>query len=127
MKRRLGQLIALLCGLALFLACVLYQDPSSQAPETKEWLRILSNAALIPGVLFVGLSAMVRIAGDGLFDGVKYTLSSLVARMRGVEKQYASYYDYTRREKKKSAAYPMLLPGVFFLVAAIVLTLLYYC
>ena len=125
MKRHLGQLIALLCGIAMFLASLFYQEPS-RISGVREWLRIASNAALLPGVLFVGLSAMMRISGEGVFDGIRYTMTSMIARLRGVDKQYASYFDYIRREKKKKAGDPLLLPGLFFLAAAVVMTLLYY-
>ena len=125
MKRHLGQLIALLCGFAMFLISVFYQEPS-QISGAREWMRIASNAALLPGVLFVGLSAMLWISGEGAFDGIRYTVTSMMARLRGVDKQYASYFDYTRREKKKSAGNPMLAPGLFFLAVAIILTLLFY-
>lgn len=125
MKRHSGRLTALLCGFALWLIGVLYQG-MPQTSDAGEWFRVLSNGALVPGVLFVGISGMMWIAGEGLFDGIKYSMSSLMARMRGREKRYASYYDYTRREKKKGSSYPMLFPGLFFLAAAIILTLLYY-
>ncbi len=124
MKRHRGRLIALLCGFALWLIGVLYQG-LPQGSNAREWFRVLSNGALIPGVLLVGISGMTWIAGEGLFDGIKYTLSSMKSRIWGQEKRYASYYDYTRREKKKGSSYPMLLPGLFFLTAAIILTLLY--
>lgn len=123
MKRHRSQLIALVCGLALLGFCILYQSPS-QISGAREWLRILSNAALAPGVLFVGVSALSWIAGEGMFDGIRYSISSLLARLRRQVKCYASYFDYTRREKKKSGQ-PMLLPGLFFLAAAVLLTLLY--
>lgn len=124
MKRHRGRLIALLCGFGLWLIGVLYQG-LPQASNAREWFRVLSNGALIPGVLFAGISGMTWIAGEGLFDGIKYALSSMRSRIRGQEKRYASYYDYTRREKKKGSSYPMLFPGLFFLAAAIILTLLY--
>lgn len=124
MRRRLGTLAALLCGLALWGGCVLYQD-LSQVSGRKDWLRVVSNGALLPGVLFVGLSAMSWIAGEGLFDGIRYSLSTMLVHLKGGEKKYASYYDYVQREKKRPG-YPMLLPGLFFLAAAAALTLLYY-
>ncbi len=124
MKRHMGRLTALLCGLALWLLCVLYQG-LPQTPGAKEWFRVLSNGALIPGVLFVGISGMAWIAGEGLFDGIKYSMSSMMARMRGHDKRYATYYDYTRREKE-APSFPMLLPGLAFLAAAVILTLLYH-
>ena len=125
MRRHLGKLIALLCGALLFVASLLYQRPA-QISGAREWLRILSNAALLPGVLLSGLSALLWISGEGLFDGLRYTMSSLMARLRGVDKRYASYFDYTQREKRKHAGNPLLLPGLFFLAAAILMTLFYY-
>ena len=123
MKRHLGKLIALACGGLLMLISVLYQMPVSGA---QEWFRILSNAALLPGFLLTGLGVMLRISEEGLFDGIRYATSSLIARLRGLEKQYPSYFDYTQRKKKKRSASPLLLPGLFYLAAAVVLTLLYY-
>ena len=125
MKCHRGRLTALLCGAVLWLISVLYQG-LPQASNTKEWFLILSNGALIPGVLFVGISGMMWVAGEGLFDGIKYSMSSLMARMRGHEKRYATYYDYTRREKKEAPSFPMLFPGLTFLAAAVILTLLYH-
>lgn len=124
MKRHGGQLIALLCGLALWAGCIWYQSPA-QGAGAREWIRILSNGALIPGVLFLGVSGLTWIAGDGQFDGIRYSMSSLLARLRGEKKPYATYFDYTRREKKRGG-YPLLAPGAFFLAAAVVLTLLYH-
>ncbi|MDY5220755.1 MAG: DUF3899 domain-containing protein [Eubacteriales bacterium] len=125
MRRHLGKLIALLCGTLLCVLSLLYQRPA-QISGAREWLRILSNAALLTGVLLSGLSALLWISGEGLFDGLRYTMSSLLARLRGVDKKYASYFDYTQREKKKRMGNPMMLPGLFFLAAAILLTLFYY-
>lgn len=123
MKRHLGKLIALGCGGLMMLLSVLYQMPVS---GTREWLRILSNGALMPGFLLTGLGVMLRISEEGLFDGIRYATSSLLARVRGLDKKYPSYYDFTRREKKVRSASPLLLPGVFYLAAAVVLTVLYY-
>lgn len=125
MKRWMGCLIAFACGLVLGVFSILYQIPS-KADGMKEWLRVLSNGALVPGVLFSGISLLAWISGDGLFDAVRYTVSSMVAQFRGEKKQYATYYDYLRREKKRNAFNPLLLPGVFFLACAIILTLIYY-
>lgn len=124
MKRHRRRLTALLCGCVMWLLCVLYQG-LPQTSDVREWFRVLSNGALIPGVLFVGFSGISWIAGEGLFDGIKYSMSSMMAHIRGHEKRYASYYDYTRREQK-GRSYPLLFPGVTFLAAAIIFTLLYH-
>lgn len=125
MKRHFGQLIALLIGLLLWGISLVYQAPI-HGMGVREWCRILSNAALIPGVLFLGLSAMLRISEEGIFDGLRYSLSSLMAHFRGDTKRYATYYDYIHRARKKSASYPMFLPGLFFLAIAVIMALLYY-
>lgn len=125
MKRHLGQLIALLFGLVLWGISIVYQAPAPGI-DLQEWCRILSNAALIPGILLLGLTGMLRISEEGVFDGLRYSLSSLFAHFRGDTKRYPSYYDYIHRERKQRVSYPMLLPGLFFLVMAILLTLLYY-
>ena len=124
MRRYSGKILALLCGLALWLISTLYQG-LPQTADAREWFRVLSNGALIPGVLFVGIGGLSWIAGDGLFDGIKYSLQTMLVHLRGGQKKYASYYDYTQREKKRGA-YPTLLPGLFFLAAAVVLAVLYY-
>lgn len=124
MKRHLGRLISLLCGLALWIIGVSYQG-LPQTAAASEWFRILSNGALIPGILFLGISGLTWISGEGLFDGIRYSMSTLLKRLQGKNKRYGSYYDYTQREKKRPS-YPMLLPGLLFLAAAVILTVLYY-
>lgn len=118
-----GGLPALVCGGVIWFISVWYQG-IPEAGNIREWCRILSNGALIPGVLFVGISVLSLIAGDGLFDGLKYCVNTMMIHLTGGKKKYGSYYDYTQREKKHGN-YPMLLPGAFFLGTAVVLTLLY--
>lgn len=125
MKRYRGKLIALLCGLVLWILIVVYQSPDPTA-GAQEWCRVLSNGALVPGVLFLGLGLLAWIAGSGQFDAIRYTFSNLLTHLRGAEKQYATYYDYLHREKKKGDSSPLILPGLLFLTIAVVLTLLYY-
>lgn len=124
MKRYAARLTALLCGLILLIISLLYQD-AGHITNAKDWIRIFSNASLVPGVLLTGLGLIVRIAEEGIFDGIKYAISSIRAHLHNSSKRYASYYDYMHREKKKSAN-PLLLPGLFYLAAAIILTILYY-
>lgn len=100
MKRNRGRLIALLCGCVLWLLCVLYQG-LPQATDIRAWFHVLSNGALIPGVLFVGISGMSWIAGEGLFDGIQYSIRTMMDHMRGREKQYATYYDYAHRRSTR--------------------------
>jgi hypothetical protein len=125
MKRHAGKLIALLVGLLLWGLAVLVQLEESPT-DVQGWVRVLSNGALIPGVLYLGLSALIWIAGEGLFDGIKYATSSLWIHFKGEQKRYATYYDYIHRPKKERTGSVMLWPGVFFLLWALVLTGIFY-
>lgn len=139
LKRHKGQLAALALGLVLLIFSVINQKSSLEAgfdvvsgPETqialgvKDWILILGNSALVPGVLLTGLGAIVRISDEGFFDGIKYSMSSILTHLRGDKKRYASYYDYSKREKKKSGGNPLLMPGLFYLVMAVILTIAFY-
>lgn len=125
MKRHAGKLIAFACGLVLMLLSVLLQKPWETA-YAKDWVRIFSNAALVPGVLLTGLGLIVRISDENFFDGIKYAASSMLSHLRNEPKRHATYYDYIHRKKKKGGASALLLPGLLFLFAAILLTLLFY-
>ncbi len=124
MKRLKGQLTALIIGLILLIFSLISQKTDT-ITGTKEWIRILSNSALIPGVLLTGLGVIVRISDEGFFDGIKYSMSSILTHVRREPKRYASFFDYMKREKK-AAANPLLLPGLIYLVIAIILTGIYY-
>lgn len=122
MKRHLGRLIVFLIGLALFLVNVFYQGLPSAA---RDWFRVLSNAALVPGVLLSGLGLLMRISDDGFFDGIRYSISSMISHLKGTQKKYPSFYEYSQRQRKKSGAFDLLLPGLIFLAVAVGMLLLY--
>lgn len=125
MKRHAGTIAAALCGLVLFVFSILWQD-LSVASGAREWVRVLSNAALVPGVLLTGVGLLVRIADENFFDGIRYATGSLLSHLQGKPKRHASYYEYLRREKKPGPALSLLLPGLGFLIPAAILTALYY-
>ena len=124
MKRHIGKLAALAFGLVLLVFSFVYQKPYAGS-GAKECMRILSNSALVPGILLTGVGVLARISDEGFFDGVRYSMSSIFSHVRKREKKYASFYDYMRRERKKSSN-PLLLPGLGYLAAAVVLTVVYY-
>lgn len=130
-----GQLAALAFGLVLLIFGVINQMSNLEAgadigveivPGVKDWILILSNSALVPGVLLTGLGVIVRISEEGFFDGIKYSMSTIFTHVRGSQKRYDSFYDYTKREKKKSGGNPLFLPGVFYLTVAVILTAVFY-
>lgn len=126
MKRFTARLIALLCGLALMALCIFWQGIGA-AESLEDVLKILSNAALLPGVLLTGIGGLAWISDEHFFDGIKYATGSIFAHLRGKPKRFASYYDYIHREKAKSGGtFTMLIPGLIFLGIAVLLTVLYY-
>lgn len=125
MKRYAGTLAALVCGLALMILCFFWQDPGAIS-GTRERLRILSNAALVPGVLLTGIGGLVKISDEQFFDGIKYTMHRIASHLRREPGRHASYYEYTHRERRRGNARPLLLAGFFFLILAVILTVLFY-
>lgn len=125
MKRHLRHIIPLILGLILMVISIFYQDIQA-VNGTKDWIRILSNAALLPGVLLAGTGLMAKIAGEGFFDGIRYAMSELITHLRGASKKYASYNDYIHRDKSSGGTGGTLPAGLIFLAAAAVLTGLYY-
>lgn len=121
----MGTVIALLVGALMFVAGILFQD-AGQINGIREWMKAFSNAALLSGVLLTGIGLLTLISGDGFFDGIKYATSSIWADLRKEKKRYATYYDYKKREKKKSGASSLLFPGVFYLLLSVFFTIVYY-
>ncbi len=111
---------ALIVGLSL-----LWQGLEN-ARTAADWLRMLSNSALLAGVILAGIGALAWVSDEHFFDGIKYSVSSLVCRLRGKPKRYATYYDYIHREKTKGGGFSMIVPGLVFLGIAVLFTVLYY-
>lgn len=122
MKRHLGQWIVFLIGLVLLLINVFYQGLPSAA---RDWYRVLSNAALVPGALLLGVGLLMWISDEGFFDGIRYSISTIFTHLRGTEKKYASYYAYSQRKRKKSGASSFLLPGLIFFLFSVLMLVLY--
>ena len=96
------------------------------AHNAADWLRMLSNSALLAGVILAGIGALAWVSDEHFFDGIRYAASSLFSHLRGKPKRYATYYDYIHREKEKGGGFSMLVPGLIFLGVAVGLTGLYY-
>lgn len=125
MKRHIGKLIALLAGMLLFGGGVLFQERTADM-RARDWMRICSNAALLPGVMLTGVGFLVKISGEGLFDGIKYAVGSLMNHLLGNKKRYGTYYDYRSRRTGRAGGNSLIVPGLLFLALAAVLTVCYY-
>lgn len=125
MKRATPLLITLFCGLVLFAIGMLWQKPEVVS-GAKEWVRICSNALLLPGTLLTGIGGLVRISEEHFFDGLTYAMGNLFSHLLGLPKRHDTYYGYIHRERQKSGAAPLLAAGCVYLAAAVALTLLFY-
>ncbi len=125
MKRHMGKVTGFAAGFLVLAGGVAFQD-ISQIHGIQEWMKALSNGALLSGVLLTGIGLLVIISGEGVFDGIKYATKNILVHWRNGEKRYGSYYDYLRQKKKKGGASALLVPGICYLLLAVGFTLVFY-
>ena len=123
--KRSSWIASSVCGLLIMGFSLLWQG-TGNAETLSDWIKILSNSALLAGVILAGIGALAWVSDKHFFDGIRYAVTSLFDDIRGKPKRYATYYDFINREKKKSGGFPMLVPGLVFLGLAVLLTGLYY-
>lgn len=125
MRRYAGLIAASAAGLLVMVGCVFLQGASPQSAS--EWMLVLSNAALVPGVAMTGIGALAAISGEGIFDAMKYTFSAIWTHLRGGKLKYDSYYAYTKREHKpKQSMGFLIIPGVVLLAIALAFAGIFY-
>ncbi|MDE6032254.1 MAG: DUF3899 domain-containing protein, partial [Oscillospiraceae bacterium] len=123
MKR--GSWIAAAVSGTVIMGLSLLWQGLENAQTAADRLRMLSNSALLAGVILAGIGALAWVSDEHFFDGIRYSVSSLVCRLRGKPKRYATYYDYIHREKAKGGGFLMIVPGLVFLGIAVLFTVLY--
>lgn len=125
MKRHLGKIVSVGCGVLLMVSYMFLQREAAGS-GVREWLRIASNAAMIPGSALTALGLLALIVGNGFFDGIRYSMISFFASIHKEQNKYATYYDYMTREKKRSGSHPLLITGLCFFLLALILALLFH-
>ncbi len=100
--------------------------------EAAENYRMLSDAATVPGLLFIMFGLLIWISTRGVLDGVSFMLSRLFrglvpgGRMQADEK-YADYIEKRHEKAKKISGYGFLfITGLVFIAVAVVFTILFY-
>lgn len=119
-------LVSFLAGVAAACAISLWQS-GFRAP-----LAAWSNGFFAAAVLWCGAGLLLLISLFGGFDSfgyISYRLRrSFSRRTREQNPAQESYYDYTRRRREekwdKFISSVALLPGIFYLAVAVVLTVL---
>lgn len=130
MKNALRYLIASAAGLILAFVIALSQGIFSEG-ETREVMRILSDAFFASGVLFAGVGLIVVASRGGLFDMLGYAAILFVNLFRRDvgKRKYKDFYEYRQAKRedghKRSVAF-LLLVGVGLIAVAAVFLVLYY-
>ena len=94
----------------------------------------LCDAFFVPAVLFLGIGALVWASDKGAFDGLRYSVSSLINLHKPVGKgldwkEKESFQEYIERKHKKSEKKTknhFFIIGAIFLILAIILLIVYY-
>jgi hypothetical protein len=121
---------AFLVGGGLFYLYIALREFPTDVPA--ENYRMLSDAATIPGLLFVMLGGLLWAASKGAVDGLTYALHHVFralipgARLKG-EETYADYIEKQKEKRMSPRGYSFLfIVGVVFLLATGVFIFLYY-
>lgn len=119
--------VGLLLAFSICLAKGVFQKTDSSLI-----VRYLSDAFLIPGVLFMGIGILSCLKKEGTYDGLLYSFHAMrtaaARRMQDDAKEETgrTYYDYKQRVKaKRKVAWHLITVGGGFLLIAIALTIVY--
>ena len=91
--------------------------------------RLLCDAFTIPGILCLGVGALLWVSNDGFFYGLSYCLEiAWRALLPGGRQKMERYYDYvTRKREKKITGYGFLfICGGVCMALAIIFMVLFY-
>ena len=119
-----------LLGGGLFATYILTRDfPVSEAAEN---YRMISDAATIPGLLFLMVGCLVWAASLGATDGIAFALRKAIRALLPAgrlqdDETYADYVEKRREKYAKAKGYGFLFitGGVFLLVAVVFVALFY--
>lgn len=100
------------------------------AQTTKDILRCLNDGFFLGGALMVLSSGLVWTAGQGVADGLTYSIGRFFGR-RGPGYEENRREDYAHYKERKHAKKPqileMLLAGILYVAVAVVLLIPYSC
>ena len=114
----------------LFLGCATVWDLFGQT-ERLPTLKILADCFTVPGVIYVGVTLLGWAGSKGTFDIFGYSIGGLfhLLKRESYEKRPETFYDYRVKKDKERKAFnlPMLWVGLAFLLAAVVMTVIFTC
>lgn len=111
-----------------FLVCATAWDLFGQT-EALQSLRIAADCCTVPAVLYIGVALLGWVGSKGMFDIFSYSIGGLfrLFRKESYEKRGETFAEYRARknEGRKSFNLPMLIVGLIFLLAALILTVIF--
>ena len=91
--------------------------------------RFLSDAFVIPGILFMGFAGLVFLSDEGSFDGVGFALKKalkVIVPFIGLSNEsYAEYRDRKHKKGKTKGYSCMFFTGLAFFLVGVVFMLLF--
>lgn len=122
-------LITFTAGILITAFALFVQSFSFSAPKQEIMLK-LANAFTLSGTLLLGLGCLVFLANEEAFLGLGYALGHTFRMLiPGAKKKDERYADYVerRREKGKVKGFSFIFyTGLFFMVFAVIFTVLYF-
>ncbi len=130
-QKIIANIVVSVIGLLIAYSMCSSSDAFSQSKS--EMMKILSNAFFVPGVLFVGVGSIIFVSNVGYFNLFDFGFKQLFNQFGPKEKRkafrekYPDYYTYNKEKQKERAQYTFILfPGIFFILLAVLFTVLFY-
>jgi len=111
----------------LMVGVIIWAKDLFSQTELVSIFHILSDAFFVAGILITSFGLLIFSSNEGMFDMMIYGVSSFIDMFR-VEsrKKYKTFYDYRESRADKKIAFGFMpICGIFFLVIAVVMYLLY--
>ena len=128
MRKGHGKRLALyaLSGILCFIFLLLLFGFNVQAPQSK--YRVLSDAALMPGVFLIAAGVLSHIERSGIFDIFGYTFSRMRLVFSPFRYANETYWEFKekRRRKRHAVSFEPFIIGSLFLLISTVFTILFY-
>lgn len=103
---------------------------TNHIPEEKaDYLKILSDSAIIPGIILLCVYCLTLVSKEGIFDGIGYGTRYIINKLIPTKKMFETktYLDYKleKEEKRKETHYEGLIVSIVFIVICIICYLIY--
>jgi hypothetical protein len=130
-QKMIASIVVYVIGLLIASSIIFSGDTFSQ-PQA-EVMKIISNAFLIPGVLFAGVGALMFVSNMGYFGIFDYGFKQLNISFGSKEKRkefrdkYPDYFTFNNERSKEQAQFTFILvPGIIFLLLSLLFTVLFF-